>query len=154
MSLPERLHRILVTLREAFGSNLPDPAELTHSGELTIRGEEYVTRSSVPIDDIAQQEKFTVYLHCTGDHERVHYFHFEGRKELSSVYVRLDMAEGGLRQSVTLSSLPREIFVQRVEKSLGRGPPREKRMRRDFPPRREARPPPPPPMLEENSDEE
>ncbi len=132
MTLPERLHHILVKLRESFDTDLPDPAELEHSGELEIRGQMFTTRSSVPLDELPQAHKFTIYLHSRpadgaegGEH--LFFFHFEGRHEISSVFVKLDVVEGNVRQNVTLSSLPREIFLQMVERRLGRGPPRERR---------------------------
>lgn len=133
MTLPERLHHILLKLREGFDIELPDPAELEHSGEIEIRGETYTTRASVPLNDFSQETKFTIYLHTRKtegvDHEHLFYFHFEGRREISSVYVKLDLVEGNVRQNVTLSSLPREIFVQMVERKLGRGAPRDRGMR-------------------------
>ncbi len=137
MSLPEKLRYILVKLGEVFDAELPDPDELEHSGEVMIRGQAFTTRSSAPLEELANQEKFTVYLHNTGGPAagdgHLYYFHFEGRREISAVNVSLSHVDGSVQQSVTMSSLPREIFLQRVERRLGKSSGNEQQQRRRRP---------------------
>lgn len=154
MTLPEKLHHIREKLLECFDVNLPDPDQLTHSGSVTVRGQSFTTLSSVSLDDLTKGNGFTIYLHSAegNDNEEINYFHFEGRREISAVYIKLKMVEGSVRQSVTFSSLPREIFVQMVERRLGRGGKREKRPRPGGFMGRRSRPRPMP--AEEPSDSE
>lgn len=139
MALPERLHEILLKLREAFEMDLPDPASLTHSGEFERRGQMYTVRSSAPLETLANEDVYAVYTHSQSPEsseseaeapEHLRYFYFEGRGQMSAVQIQLDMIEGGLKQLVKVSSLPRELFLQRVEQELGRGAPRQRRPNR------------------------
>lgn len=149
MSLTERLHRILVKLRESFDSDLPDPATLMHSGEVMVKGHPVLVSSSAPQDELVGEEVMTVYLHAKpredSDEEAVRYFHFEGRKELGYIYVMINRKEDGtIRQQVSVSSLPREIVMGIIDRHMGRGAPRERRGGRGGGDRR-----PMPPMIEE-----
>ncbi len=127
MSLPERLRDILAKLRSTFDSDIPDPDTLDHSGEVEVKGQTFIARSSVPLSQLEGEDSFTVYLHTKPSDndmdgpERIRYFHAENRREISAILVSLDYIEGRVQQSTQVSSLPREIFMQRVDRALGRG---------------------------------
>ena len=132
MSLPERLHVLLAEVRPAVQSSLPDPTELDNAGEVTVRGATVTVRSSVPMDDLANQSNFTVYLHTKGGEdtlgaaEQVRYFHYDSRQELSAVDISLRDQPDGLRQNVRIYSVPREMVMGAVNRYLGRAEPRER----------------------------
>lgn len=152
MTLPEKLHHIRVKLLECFDLDLPDPDQLTHSGSLTVRGQSFTTLSSISLEELSRGNSFTVYLHAEGEaDEKIYYFNFDSRREVSAVQIKLEKVEGSLRQSVQFSSLPREIFVQMVERRMGRAGPRQRPNRGGFMGRR-SRPRPQPMSVEEPSD--
>lgn len=120
MTLSEHLHDILVKIRDSFDVELPDPMELTHSGEMMVRGHAVTARSSAPLKELSQHEVFTVYLHSRSqedDREVIRYFHFEGRKDFSFLNIFMSrMPDGSLRQQVEVSTRPLEMALARINR--------------------------------------
>jgi hypothetical protein len=127
MSLPEKLHEILMTLRKCFGTDLPDPSTLPHGDELSVRGKMVTVRSSVPVEKLMREPTLTVYAHSVSDSsemrsEVLQYFHYEGRKDLAFVYVRLDKKEDGtIQQNIKASTLPKDNVLSMINRAIGQG---------------------------------
>lgn len=122
MALSEQLHNLLVKLRDGFDAELPDPQSLPYSGQRTVKGHELTIRSSVPIESLEREQNLTVYIHQKpeGGDEEIRYYHYEAGTELAYVYVMLSKKEdGSLRQSISVSTLPHDMALARINGRLG-----------------------------------
>lgn len=122
-TLSEHLHAILVKIRDSFDADVPDPAALTHSGEMEIRGHMVTARSSAPLGELMQHQTFTVYLHSKSKEETttetIRYFHFEGRNDFSFLNIYLHKNEdGSLKQQIEVSTKPLNMVMERINRHL------------------------------------
>lgn len=117
-TLPEHLHELLIKLRRAFDSDIPDPGELTHGGEV----EGVTVRSSVPLNELTHEsDEFTVYWHSKMSRgaEIIRYFHYEKARDFTNLDVLLIReADGVLKQQIQISTRPLDIVLAKINRIL------------------------------------